>query len=429
MEVAITETFNITPEQAAAYQELFVPALFAQWAPMMADLAESARVSESSTSPAAPASRPGLLPTGVGGSGSVVGLERQPGDARTRARGSTEIEWCEGDRRSCPSRTESFDAVLCQSAVFFFPDVDRAFTEMARVVRRGGLVAIQTYAALADQSAYQEFDAVVRRIAPGEALDLLDTYWSMGDLAALGAALKRAGLEIVGTRTTLGTVRYGTVENLVAAEIRGTPLADRLSQSQIDQILAECATILSPFVSAERGLEMPITAHLVAARQRDLGLRLYSAAVWSWLQPQWRARTSPGPASRSRESLMRDASSTTGNSRSAGPSPLRLRVGVLLVLLWIVPFWLLAPGIAHALSGGSNPPSVAAVTTTILVVQTIIGLVGLWVAGTQVKSIIKGSTKRHAIAEIWSILLHGDIQAKGDGGNNPKEGRPAREDA
>ena len=129
------------------------------------------------------------------------------------------------------------------------------------------MVAIQTYAALADQPAYQEFDAVVRRIAPGVTLDLLDTYWSMGDLAGLSEALKRAGLEIVETRTTVGIVRYGTVENLVATEIKGTPLADRLSQNQIDQILAECATILNPFVTPQRGLEMPITSHLVAARR------------------------------------------------------------------------------------------------------------------------------------------------------------------
>ena len=66
---------------------------------------------------------------------------------------------------------------------------------------------------------------------PVRLLDLLDTYWSMGDLPALCAALKRAGLEIVETRTTVGTVRYGTVENLVETEIKGTPLADRLSQA------------------------------------------------------------------------------------------------------------------------------------------------------------------------------------------------------
>jgi hypothetical protein len=116
---------------------------------------------------------------------------------------------------------------------------------------------------------------------------------------------------------------------------------------------------------------------------------------------------------------MRDGSSMTEDTKSAAPSPLRLRVGVLLIFLWIVPFWALAPRIAHSLSGLSNPPSVAAVTTTIVVVQTIIGLLGFWVAGMQVKSIIKGSTKRHALGAIWSILLHGDIRGQGDVANSP----------
>ena len=40
---------------------------------------------------------------------------------------------------------------------------------------------------------------------------------------------------------------------------------------------------------------------------------------------------------------MRDGSSTTEDTKSAGLSPLRLRVGVFLILLWIVPFWALAP--------------------------------------------------------------------------------------
>jgi hypothetical protein len=127
------------------------------------------------------------------------------------------------------------------------------------------------------------------------------------------------------------------------------------------------------------------------------------------------------------EIYMRDGSSRTEDTKSAGPSPLRLRVGVLLILLWIVPFWALAPFIANSLSGLSNPPSVAAVTTTILVVQTILGLLGFWVAGTEVKSIIKGSTKRHALGSIWSILLHGEIRGQGSAGNDPNEGPPSED--
>jgi hypothetical protein len=34
----------------------------------------------------------------------------------------------------------------------------------------------------------------------------------------------------------------------------------------------------------------------------------------------------------------------------------------------------------------------------------------LWIAGTEVKSIIKGSTMRHALEAVWSILLHGEIR-------------------
>jgi hypothetical protein len=121
---------------------------------------------------------------------------------------------------------------------------------------------------------------------------------------------------------------------------------------------------------------------------------------------------------------MRDGASIKRNTRSAGPSALRLRMGVFLVLLWLLPFWALAPYIAHSLSGLSNPPSVAAVTTAIVVVQTILGLLGFWVAGTEVKSIIKGSTMWHALGAIWSILLHGSIRGQAGNGMNSSAGSP-----
>ncbi len=104
-------------------------------------------------------------------------------------------------------------------------------------------------------------------------------------------------------------------------------------------------------------------------------------------------------------------------------------MGVFLILLWIVPFWALAPYIANSLSGLSDPPSVAGVTTTIVVVQSILGLLGFWVAGAAVKSIIKGSTLRHALRAIWSMLIHGDLRGQGEVGHDSHEGRPPHVDA
>jgi hypothetical protein len=126
---------------------------------------------------------------------------------------------------------------------------------------------------------------------------------------------------------------------------------------------------------------------------------------------------------------MRHGRSTTNELKSASVSRLRLRVGVLLILLWLIPFWALAPHIAHSLSGLSNPPSVAAVTTAIVVMQTLIGLLGFWVAGTEVKSIITGSTTRHALGAIWSIFIHGNVRGHDNVGADMDEGEVPREGA
>jgi hypothetical protein len=75
------------------------------------------------------------------------------------------------------------------------------------------------------------------------------------------------GLQVIETRTKLGTAMYGSVENLVETEIRGTPLADRLTEQQIEQILAESTSVLGRFLTPDGLLAMPVRAHLVAARR------------------------------------------------------------------------------------------------------------------------------------------------------------------
>lgn len=107
---------------------------------------------------------------------------------------------------------------------------------------------------------------------------------------------------------------------------------------------------------------------------------------------------------------MSEPASASGGEQRSGPSPLRLRIGVFFILLWWFPFWAFAPALTDALSGLSHPPSVAVVTTTIVVVQTLIGLLGFFVAGTEVKRIVKETPrKRDALKTIWVIFLHGHV--------------------
>ncbi|QDP97480.1 hypothetical protein FOE78_17565 [Microlunatus elymi] len=89
--------------------------------------------------------------------------------------------------------------------------------------------------------------------------------------------------------------------------------------------------------------------------------------------------------------------------------PVRLRIGVALILFWWLPFWILSAPIADLLGGPSSGPSVATVTAVIVVVQTLAGLIGLVAAGAEVKAILHNSTKRQAIKIAWSVLIHGKI--------------------
>lgn len=263
----MTETFQITREQAEAYEKLFVPALFAQWAPLMVDIAhieKGQRVLDvacgTGVAARAAADR-------VGPAGSVVGLDLNPAMLDVAAGTRRDIDWRHGDAANLPFGDNEFDAVVCQSALFFFPDVDAAVAEMARVVRPGGVVAIQTYASLDEQPGFVELDGIVHRIAADNAMQLLDTYWSQGDLPALCGTLSQARLDVVETRTTLGAAIYGSVENLIEIEVKGTPLADRLSDAQISQILAECTEVLARFLTPTGELAMPIRAYLVMGRK------------------------------------------------------------------------------------------------------------------------------------------------------------------
>lgn len=90
---------------------------------------------------------------------------------------------------------------------------------------------------------------------------------------------------------------------------------------------------------------------------------------------------------------------------------LRLRLGVALIVLWFLPFWLLAAPIANTISPG-DAQLIAQLTTAIVIAQTLIGIIGFYIAGGQVKMILKNSKKREAFRTIRRILITGKVEGK-----------------
>ena len=265
----MTETFQLTKQQALAYEDLFVPALFGQWATQLVDCARVRRgqsVLDVACGTGVVARTASKV---VGARGRVVGVDLNSAMLEVAGHVTPDLEWVHGDAEDLPFADAEFDVALCQSALFFFADPGRAVAEMARVVAPGGVVALQTYASLADQPAYGPFVELVAEHAGPEARVLLGTYWSLGDVAGLLELTSAADMSLLESRSSLGVAAFPSATAVAETEIQATPLAGQLTPETYARIVIEAEEMFGAYANGSGLVRVPIRATLVAVRKRE----------------------------------------------------------------------------------------------------------------------------------------------------------------
>ncbi len=261
-----TEGFQVSSDAAELYEARFVPAIFAEWAPLLADIA-GVRAGHSVLDVACGT---GIVARTVAdrlaGNVGVVGVDLNDGMLAVARRVRPDLQWRQGDVTALPFADGQFDVVLCQMALMFFPDRAGALRQMARVARPGGVVALAVPASLDEQPAYGPFVEMAARVAGADAVSLLSTYWACGDRDGLRGALTSAGLDVTDVRTHAGTARFGSPEELAVTEVEGSPLVDRITPDVYAAIRGGSRAVLAPFVGPDGTLHAPLSGHLVAAR-------------------------------------------------------------------------------------------------------------------------------------------------------------------
>ena len=260
------ETFQLSLEAAERYEAAFVPAIFAEWAPRLVQIAGVGPGQEVLDAACGTGIVARTVAERLAGSGRVVGLDLNEAMLTVARRVRPDLDWRQGDLVDLPFPARSFDVVLCQMALMFVADRSGALREMARVVRPGGTVAVCVPAGLDDQPAYGPFVELAVDVAGPAARSLLGSYWVCGDLEELTATVAAAGLQVAETRTELGAARFDSPEQMAVAEVEGSPLVHRISEAQYARIRERSGEVLRSFVDSSGRLAAPLRVHLVAAR-------------------------------------------------------------------------------------------------------------------------------------------------------------------
>ena len=262
-----TNTFQVTPEIAEMYEATFVPFLFAGLARSLVDAAKVSpgqRLLDVACGTGIVARTAAEL---IGSTGRVVGLDLNEAMLNVARRAGPELEWRQGDAADLPFADGEFDVVTCQSGLMFVPDEPAAVTEMARVTDSGGTVAIQLWSAPERQPGFGPLADSVARHAGPESVNLISTYFRLGDLDQFGKVCASAGLEVTGVSRLPVILRAGSIDEYVKTEVESTPLVEQLSEDAYDKIRADAHAALAQYCDESGALAMPAEVYILTARK------------------------------------------------------------------------------------------------------------------------------------------------------------------
>jgi SAM-dependent methyltransferase len=177
------------------------------------------------------------------------------------------VEWRQADAMQLPFPDASFDVVVCQFGVMFFPDKVRAFAETRRVLRPGGAFVFNAWDRIEENELADEVLAALASVFPADPPRFMartphgyhDTGAIAADLAAAGFAASPA-IETVAARSRAASARIPAV-----AYCQGTPWRNEIEARDASR-LGEATDAAAEAIARRFGrgaIDAKIQAHVV----------------------------------------------------------------------------------------------------------------------------------------------------------------------
>ena len=263
--------FQISGTAAELYERYSVPYMMGPWAPELVELAALRRGERVLDLACGTGLLARLAAPEVGPTGQVTGLDFNSGMlavARTLPSPSgASITWAEGSAMAMDLPDASFDVILCQQGLQFFPDKPKALREMHRVLAPGGRIRLSVWKSAGPYN-----------IAVGEALEkhvgteTATKYRAsrvVPDAEELHRLLLETGFRAVEVRPCSMIIRLPSIEKFVLEHLSSSPVAGSVAALKEEgrAILAkQVKSALQPFAEGD-GVAVPDETNIAMAHR------------------------------------------------------------------------------------------------------------------------------------------------------------------
>jgi ubiquinone/menaquinone biosynthesis C-methylase UbiE len=212
----------------------------------------------------------------VGPLGSVIGLDLAEqmvaaADRKAQRLSLTNVMFRQGDVTTLPFENRSFDAVTSRFCLMFLPDIPRAVSEIARVLKPGGWMAVAVWAAPDKNPSISLSMEAIRKVVdlppPDPAAPGIFRLAKPGDLSGM---VERAGFNDVSESEFVAEWTYASAEEYyeslldIAAPVQA--LMATLSNEQRQEVKRLMFEAVRRYQRGDR-LVFPFVVRLVTARK------------------------------------------------------------------------------------------------------------------------------------------------------------------
>jgi ubiquinone/menaquinone biosynthesis C-methylase UbiE len=183
---------------------------------------------------------------------------------------SDKVEWRTADAQELPFDDNSFDHIICQFGVMFFPDKAKAMAEAYRLLQPGGTYIFNVWDDLQFNPRSMMIKTIMEDIMGNDAPDFLRKGpYSWFDKNEIRGLLQLTGFKKVELEVVYKTAYYEKAEDLISGFVKGSPLSAYLAE-QTEELRNKIVSSLVEKVVSEFGetnLESPMQAIVCTAHK------------------------------------------------------------------------------------------------------------------------------------------------------------------